>query len=75
MERAQWMVAEAGTGLGMRPEFSLRIAYDEFARRSERRFLCNLIDWPAKEDAFCVDITWRHEGRVNSQSRQAERAA
>jgi hypothetical protein len=42
------------------------------ARRSDREFVCNPIDWPAKEATFPVEITWRINGRVNAGSRQAE---
>jgi hypothetical protein len=45
----------------------------EAARRSGRKFLCNPIDWPAKEAAFPVEITWRNNQRGgDSQLRQAE---
>jgi hypothetical protein len=45
------------------------------ARRSERKLLCNPIDWPTKEAAFPVEITWRLKPRLSSGIQSADCSA
>jgi hypothetical protein len=42
------------------------------ARRSERKFLCNPINWPAREAAFPVEITRRNDRQMSSHPRRAQ---